>query len=61
MNGLTQATLILADDHPLFLKGLTEVLKTEFLILGLAANGEELLDLLKATKSAGWRDCFLRT
>jgi len=47
MNGLTQATLILADDHPLFLKGLTEVLKTEFLILGLAANGEELLDLLK--------------
>ena len=47
MDGLTKATLILADDHPLFMKGLLTALQEEFLILGIAINGKELLDLLK--------------
>jgi DNA-binding NarL/FixJ family response regulator len=47
MDGLTKATLILADDHPLFMKGLLTALQDEFLILGIAINGKELLDLLK--------------
>lgn len=47
MDGLTKATLILADDHPLFMKGLVAALENDFLILGIAGNGKEILDLLK--------------
>jgi two-component system nitrate/nitrite response regulator NarL len=47
MDKLKKSTLILADDHPLFMKGLITALQEEFLILAVAANGKELLDILK--------------
>jgi DNA-binding NarL/FixJ family response regulator len=53
MNGSTKATLILADDHPLFVKGLIAVLQKEFLIVAVARDGIELLDLLKLQQSDG--------
>jgi DNA-binding NarL/FixJ family response regulator len=47
MDEIAKATLIIADDHPLFIKGLIAVLQREFLILGVAEDGKELIDLLK--------------
>jgi len=43
-------SLILADDHPLFLEGLISVLKREFLITGSTGNGKELQRLLESNK-----------
>jgi len=42
-------SIMFADDHPVFLKSVTSLFKsqTNFNILGLAANGQELLDLVK--------------
>jgi len=47
MGGLTKITLMLADDHPLFLKGLISALQKDFSVIGNANNGKELLALLK--------------
>jgi DNA-binding NarL/FixJ family response regulator len=47
MSEIIKTSLILADDHPLYMKGLTAVLQRDFLILGAAGNGKELLDLLQ--------------
>jgi len=41
-------SIIIADDHPLFVKGLASVLQEEFLVLGSASNGKELLQLVEA-------------
>lgn len=48
----TPITLVLADDHPVFLAGLRKVLEAEsnIEILGEAADGEAALDLLIAEK-----------
>ena len=47
MYELHKATLILADDHPLFIKGLIAVLQNDFSIIGTAADGVQLLELLQ--------------
>lgn len=38
-------TLVLADDHRMFLEGLERLLETEFEIVGTAVDGEELVNL----------------
>lgn len=45
--------LILADDHVLFREGIRKILeeKSDFVIVGEASDGIELLDLLKRTKA----------
>lgn len=45
----TPIRIVLADDHPLFLHGLASILREEekLHLLGLAANGEELLQLVE--------------
>lgn len=46
-----QPTIVIADDHPLMLKGLTEFLtEKQFNIVGQAKNGKEALILIKAHK-----------
>jgi len=45
-----KASLILADDHPLLLKGLTAALQNEFSITGVASDNNELLKLLNKNK-----------
>jgi DNA-binding NarL/FixJ family response regulator len=42
-------TLVIADDHPLFRRGLTEVIEPEsaFRIVGAAGDGESALDLVR--------------
>lgn len=47
MDSNLKATLILADAYPLVRKGLKTALENDFLILGIARNSVELLDLLK--------------
>lgn len=49
---MKQIKLVVADDHTLFRKGLISLLQTisDFDVLGEAANGQELLDLLQTTK-----------
>jgi DNA-binding NarL/FixJ family response regulator len=46
MNNQIKPTLVIADDHPLFLKGLIAALEHNFILLGIAVNGKDLLDLL---------------
>lgn len=43
-------TIYLADDHPIVVEGLTEILNTnsQFQVVGVAHNGEQLLSLLAA-------------
>lgn len=43
------ATLVIADDHPLFRRGLTEVIEPDsaFRILGAAGDGDRALDLVR--------------
>ncbi|MXV14274.1 response regulator [Hufsiella ginkgonis] len=43
-------SLILADDHPLYLEGLVSVLHGEFMITGIAADDKELFTLLKSSQ-----------
>lgn len=45
-------TIIIADDHSIFLKGLALMLNevNEFKVIGEASNGEELVQLLKSSK-----------
>lgn len=46
-----QPSIVIADDHPLMLKGLTEFLSEKnFNIVGQAKNGKEALALIKAHK-----------
>jgi len=40
-------SLVLADNHPLFLEGLISVLQHEFSIKGIARNGDSLFNLLE--------------
>jgi two-component system, NarL family, response regulator DegU len=49
---MKQIKLVVADDHNLFRKGLMGMLSTipDFEVLGEAANGQELLDLLQTVK-----------
>ncbi len=49
MNEKKVVKVILADDHPMFLDGLTELLKKEkeIEIVGLAVNGNEVMDILE--------------
>ena len=43
------ASIIIADDHPLVLKGLTDFLKEkEYNLIGSAADGKEAFDLIKS-------------
>ncbi len=42
--------VILADDHPLILEGLTRVLAADYVIVATARNGRDLLDLAVALK-----------
>ena len=44
--------IMLADDHPLFIEGLTLMLKreTDFDLCGIANNGREVLDMLPVYK-----------
>jgi DNA-binding NarL/FixJ family response regulator len=42
---MPKARLLLADDHPLILEGLRRVLEPEFEIVGLAANGRQLVSM----------------
>ncbi|NRR92177.1 response regulator transcription factor [Winogradskyella undariae] len=51
MNNKTNPTIIIADDHPLVLKGLHDFLiEKEFNVLASAKNGKEALTLIKAHK-----------
>lgn len=45
-------TIIIADDHSIFLKGLALMLNevSEFKVIGEASNGEELIQLLQSSK-----------
>ncbi|HSE59250.1 MAG TPA: response regulator transcription factor [Nitrospiraceae bacterium] len=45
-----KARLALADDHPLVLDGLRQLLEPDFSIVGTASNGKDLLDLAARTK-----------
>lgn len=46
-----QASIIIADDHPLILKGLTDYLKEkEYNLIGSATNGKEALELIESQK-----------
>jgi DNA-binding NarL/FixJ family response regulator len=47
----TDIRVVIADDHPIFRKGLREILATdrELLIVGEAADGEQALDLIRTT------------
>ena len=47
-----QTTLVIADDHPVFCKGLKDIIETrsEFHILGEAENGEIALNLISESK-----------
>ena len=49
---MKQIKLVVADDHNLFRKGIIGLLQTipDFDVLGEAANGQELLDLLQTAK-----------
>lgn len=42
-------TILIADDHPIFLKGLSIMLNevSEFKVIGEVSNGEEMLDMLQ--------------
>lgn len=42
--------MIVADDHPLILEGLTRVLADDYVIVGTARNGRDLLDQAVALK-----------
>ncbi|MBO3099265.1 response regulator transcription factor [Gelidibacter pelagius] len=43
------ASIIIADDHPLILKGLTDFLKEkEYNLIGSAINGKEAFDMIKS-------------
>lgn len=50
MNSSLKPSLILADDHPLYLKGLEAVLQKQFKILGTATHGGDLVELLEIQK-----------
>jgi DNA-binding NarL/FixJ family response regulator len=51
MNSRINPTIIIADDHPLVLKGLKDYLiEKEFNVLASAKNGKEALTLIKAHK-----------
>lgn len=52
---LPRPRLILADDHALFVEGLTRMLQPRYEVAGVAHDGEQLLDLLKSTRA----DCLL--
>jgi two-component system nitrate/nitrite response regulator NarL len=47
-------SIVIVDDHPLFRRGLTQLLNTvdDFLLVGEAANGREGIDLVKRLKPA---------
>lgn len=46
-----QASIIIADDHPLILKGLTDFLKEkEYTLVGSAVNGKEAFELIQSQK-----------
>jgi len=49
---LTRQTVILVDDHPLFRKGLIQLLQTisDFEVVGEASNGKEGIALVKSVK-----------
>lgn len=46
-----QASIIIADDHPLVLKGLTDFLiEKNYNLIGSAANGKEAFDMIESQK-----------
>ncbi len=47
---MKQIKIIIADDHPIFLKGLEDIINSEndFRVIGKANNGKEVLEILKA-------------
>ena len=55
MTPLPRARLILADDHALFVEGLTRVLRPRYDVVAVAHSGDELLELLPSTRA----DCLL--
>src|SRR5512145_1730042 len=45
-----KARLALADDHPLVLESLRQLLEPDFAIVGTASNGREILNLARSAK-----------
>lgn len=52
MHDPTRTTILIADDHPMFRKGLRDVIESEttFLLVGEADNGEEALEMVERLK-----------
>jgi len=50
------ATVVLADDHPLMLKGLNDLLSNErdFTVLAQCTNGDDALRAVRATGPTSW-------
>ncbi len=45
----TRCKIALADDHPIFLEGLKRLLQTQFDVIGTAADGDTLVNLVSET------------